>query len=305
MVASDGTLLYTNSGQVWNPSTQKLLGTYLSANGSQLFYPASVVPDTANGHTYFLDSLASYNNSEALGIDVYEQANYALAGVVPFTGIYSPEASDLVRWGSNGFAFRVFDQTGADPSANQIVIVTSNLIAPSNATPIPIVSSVSPSPVYAGGPAYAMQVNGSGFTNASTVLVNGNPRSTTYISGTSLAALVLASDIASSGQFEVEVNTPAPGGGTSNYVTVSIGPSRHTTPTVTVSPSTTSITTAQALIVTVAVSGGSGKATPTGSVTLTSGGYSNAQSLSSGSTQFSIAAGSMSTGSDTFTANYT
>jgi hypothetical protein len=40
-------------------------------------------------------------------------------------------------------------------------------------------------------------------------------------------------------------------------------------------------------------------------VTLTGGGYSNTQSLSSGSTQFSITAGSLSTGIDTFTANYT
>jgi hypothetical protein len=40
-------------------------------------------------------------------------------------------------------------------------------------------------------------------------------------------------------------------------------------------------------------------------VTLTGGGYSSTQSLSSGSTQFNISAGSLSTGSGTFTANYT
>ena len=57
IVRSDGTLLYTNSGQVWNPSTQKLLGTVpLEPGGSRLFYADSVVPDTANGKTYFLDS---------------------------------------------------------------------------------------------------------------------------------------------------------------------------------------------------------------------------------------------------------
>jgi hypothetical protein len=305
MLASDGTLLYTNSGQVWDPSTQKLLGTYLEASGSQLFYTASVVPDTANGHTYFLDLAGQYEQYQAVNIDVYDQASYALLGTVPFTSIYPPDATDLVRWGSNGFAFRTVDITGSQPSANQIVIATSDLIAPSNATPIPILASVSPSPVYAGGPDYTMQVNGSGFTSASTVLVNGNPRSTTYVSSTSLTAQVLASDIASTGQINVQVTTPAPGGGTSNYAIVSIEPPLQTTPTVTVTPSTTSITTAQALTVTVAVSGGSGKATPTGSVTLTGGGYSNTQTLSSGSAAFSITAGSLSTGSDAFTANYT
>jgi len=304
-VISDGTLLYTNSGEVWDPSTQKLLGTYLESNGSQLLYEPSVLPDTANGHTYFLDEYAQYDQYQAVNIDVYDQASYALLGTVPFTSIYPPDVTDLVRWGSNGFAFRTVDITGQEPSANQIVIVTSSLIAPSSASPVPIVSSVSPSPVYAGGPSYTMQVTGSGFTSASTVLVNGNPRSTTYISGNSLTVQVLASEIASAGQINVQVTTPAPGGGTSDYVIVSVDPSLQTTPTVTVTPSTMSITTAQPLTVTVAVSGGSGKATPTGSVTLTGGGYSNTQSLSSGSTQFSITAGSLSTGIDTFTANYT
>jgi hypothetical protein len=85
--------------------------------------------------------------------------------------------------------------------------------------------------------------------------------------------------------------------GTSQQVTVTLA-----TPTVTVTPSSFSITPAQPLTVTVAVSG---TPTPAGSISLTGGGYSSLQSLSSGSTQFSITAGSLSIGSDTFTANYT
>jgi hypothetical protein len=222
LVASDGTLLYSNSGEVWDPSTQKLLGTYLEANGDQLFYTASVVPETANRHTYFLDEDTQYEQYQAVNIDVYDQASYALLGTVPFTSIYPPDVTDLVRWGSNGFAFRCVDITGNQSSANQIVIVTSNLIAPSTSAPVPILASVSPSPVYSGGADYTMQLTGSGFTSASTVLINGNPRTTTYVSGTSLTAQVLASDIAASGQLNVQITTPAPGGGTSNYVIVSI-----------------------------------------------------------------------------------
>ncbi len=222
LVRSDGTLLYTNTGQVWDPSSQKLLGTYLAADGNPLFDAAGIIPEPSSGHTYALDGASLYDDYQAVSIDVYDQASYALLGTVPFTSIYPPDATDLVRWGSNGFAFRTVDITGSQPSANQIVIATSDLIAPSNGTPVPILASVSPSLVYAGGPAYTMQLTGSGFTSASTVLVNGNPRSTTYISGVSLTAQVLASDIATSGQFEVQVSTPAPGGGTSNYVIVSL-----------------------------------------------------------------------------------
>ena len=71
IVGSDGTLLYTNADQVWGPATQKLLGTYLAASGDPLSYTASVIPDTANGYTYFLDGFAQYAQYESLGIDVY------------------------------------------------------------------------------------------------------------------------------------------------------------------------------------------------------------------------------------------
>jgi pseudomonalisin len=77
-------------------------------------------------------------------------------------------------------------------------------------------------------------------------------------------------------------------------------------PTVTVTPASSSITTAQPLSVTVVVNGGSGNPTPTGSVTLTGGGYSSAPAtLSSGSATINIPAGSLAPGSDTLTASYT
>lgn len=83
-------------------------------------------------------------------------------------------------------------------------------------------------------------------------------------------------------------------------------PTTTTTPTVTVTPSPSSITTAQATAVTVAVSGGSGAATPTGSVTLSSGTYSSAATtLTSGSAAITVPAGSLATGTDTLTATYT
>lgn len=82
--------------------------------------------------------------------------------------------------------------------------------------------------------------------------------------------------------------------------------SAKTTPTVTVSPAFSSITTTQALSVTVVVNGGSGNPLATGSVTLTSGSYSSSSSaLISGSATIIIPAGSLALGSDTLTASYT
>ncbi len=78
------------------------------------------------------------------------------------------------------------------------------------------------------------------------------------------------------------------------------------TPTVTVTPASSSITTAQPLSVTVVVNGGSGNPTPTGSVTLTGGGYTSAATaLSGGSATINIPADSLAPGSDTLTASYT
>jgi hypothetical protein len=76
--------------------------------------------------------------------------------------------------------------------------------------------------------------------------------------------------------------------------------SAKTTPTVAVSPAFSSITTTQALSVTVVVNGGSGNPLATGSVTLTSGSYSSSSSaLISGSATIISPAGSLALGSDT------
>jgi hypothetical protein len=76
--------------------------------------------------------------------------------------------------------------------------------------------------------------------------------------------------------------------------------------TVTVSPAFSTIGTGQALNVTVTVAGPAGGAMPTGSVTLTSRGYTSAATnLTNGSATISIPAGSLATGSATLTASYT
>jgi subtilase family serine protease len=79
-----------------------------------------------------------------------------------------------------------------------------------------------------------------------------------------------------------------------------------TTPTVQVTPSSNSITTAQSLNVPVTVSGGSGNPAPTGTVTLTSGTYtSSPATLSSGAATILVPANSLSAGHPTLTVAYT
>jgi len=76
------------------------------------------------------------------------------------------------------------------------------------------------------------------------------------------------------------------------------------TPTVTLTPSSSAISTVQTLKVTVNVSGGAG--TATGSVTLSAGSYtSSASALAAGSTAITIPAGSLAAGSVTLKGSYT
>ena len=85
--------------------------------------------------------------------------------------------------------------------------------------------------------------------------------------------------------------------------TVTVTQAALLTPTVTVTPASSSIDTGQPLNVTVAVTGSG--ATPTGTATISGGGYtSSAQPLAAGAYTFAVPANSLSAGSDTLTVNY-
>jgi hypothetical protein len=83
-------------------------------------------------------------------------------------------------------------------------------------------------------------------------------------------------------------------------------PSTLATPSVTLSLSPTSVTSTQSFTVTAALTGGTGKPVPTGSVILTSGAYTSALTiLSAGSATITVTAGALGNGSDTLLATYT
>jgi hypothetical protein len=96
--------------------------------------------------------------------------------------------------------------------------------------------------------------------------------------------------------------------GDSNYAAVGIAGSALVTVgsvTVSVVPSSSSITTAQALSVAITVSAGSGNPIPTGMVTLLSANYSSATTpLTSGSATITIPAGSLPVGVDPLNVSY-
>jgi hypothetical protein len=82
--------------------------------------------------------------------------------------------------------------------------------------PVPAISGISPAFTNAGGIVFTLTVNGSGFIANSTTYWGASALSTTYVSATQLTAQVPSADIATAGTIAITVQTPAPGGGTSN-----------------------------------------------------------------------------------------
>lgn len=88
--------------------------------------------------------------------------------------------------------------------------------------PVPVLTSLNPAAVVAGGPSFTLTVNGSGFSPSSIVQYNGTPRTNSYVNSSTLTILVTATDIATPTTAQITVVTPSPGGGTSSPAILTI-----------------------------------------------------------------------------------
>ena len=94
-------------------------------------------------------------------------------------------------------------------------------------TPVPSISSISPSGVLAGSAGFQLAITGSNFVSASLVTVNGTNRATTFVNATKLMTSIQASDVSLAGTLQIAVVNPlgpesAPGGGASSPVSLEI-----------------------------------------------------------------------------------
>jgi hypothetical protein len=115
----DGGRLYAHSGQVIDPSTRTVVGTYPAVPFNSL-----VRPDSAAGRTFFLTPTA-VSSTSSYKLLVFDQRT-----LTPIASVDVPEligedqhpatggARSLVRWGAAGLAFR---------STTQIVLMQSPL----------------------------------------------------------------------------------------------------------------------------------------------------------------------------------
>jgi hypothetical protein len=217
MVVSDGALLYTSSGKVWNPASQTQVGSFPVTAYNDWAYLAM---DVASGHIFSI-GFQPYLYSSSLVLSAYGQKSFAVSGELAFPQVNGVSAQSLVRWGSNGFAFV---GPSSSPYGQAPYLLTSSVATSAISNPVPHVGSISPTSTPKGGSDFQLTVNGQGFTEGSVVLWNGSALATTYTAGLALTATVPAADLASSGTASITVHNPAPGGGTSNAIKFTVAP---------------------------------------------------------------------------------
>jgi sugar lactone lactonase YvrE len=155
---------------------------------------------------------------------------------VPGSFVYSPAVGAVPPAGSDtlSVAFTPTDALNYTKSTATVTLVVN----PFN--PTPGIGTLSPAFAGAGGAAFTLTVNGTGFVPSSIINWGTTALTTQYVNATQLTAEISATSIASTGVYTVTVETPSPGGGTSNSFefdvdTAGSTPPSFTTTTVTVS----------------------------------------------------------------------
>ena len=116
--------------------------------------------------------------------------------------------------------------TGFLPSQVASGAYTINL--PNN--PSPGLASLSPAVKSAGSAAFTLTVTGSGFVSTSTVYWGNTALTTQYVDASTLTAQVTSRTIATAGVSPVTVQSPSPGGGTSNSLKFEVDTAGSTPP---------------------------------------------------------------------------
>jgi len=93
--------------------------------------------------------------------------------------------------------------------------------------PAPTITGLNPESITVGGTGFYLTVEGFDFSNTSIVNWDGAALATTFISSTRLMAYVTTADFAEAGSVDVTVVTPAPGGGVSNAMSVTVNPANE------------------------------------------------------------------------------
>ena len=230
------------SGSVvrWNGTSLSTTGVSATQLTAQV--PANLIatPGTA-AVTVAVDSLTSNSlNFTIVGPNItLLTPNTAIAGGPAFTLTVNGldfVSGAVVQWNGSPLntTFTGISQLTAQVPASLIatagtaaVTVVQNAVTSNSVNftiaPGAVITSLSPSTATAGGAAFTLTVNGTGFVSSAVVQWNGTALSTTFVSATQLTAQVTASLIATAGTAAVTVLQNAATSNSVNF-TIAAGP---------------------------------------------------------------------------------
>lgn len=154
-----------------------------------------------NGTNFISSSVVRFNNSNR--VTTYVSGTQLQAQIT---------AADIATAGTANIS--VFNPAPGGGTSSATTFAINNAI--------PTIGGISPASATAGGSAFTLTVNGTGFVNGSIVRFNNIDRATTFVSSTQLTIQITTSDIAAAGTANISVFTPAPGGGASSAVDLPI-----------------------------------------------------------------------------------
>ena len=158
---------------------------------------------TVNGSSFVNGATVLFNGLPRVTtfVNVGQLTAAILASDIPFVGTASVVVTNPVPGG------------GVSNSVNYSITGTN---------PVPVITTIAPTSVPTGSPAFTLTVNGTGFSPNSVVSFGGAAKTTSFVSTTQLTAAILATDVATGGTPAVIVTNPTPGGGPSNSVTFNV-----------------------------------------------------------------------------------
>jgi hypothetical protein len=197
----------------------------------------------------------------ALGLDVLSITSVTPSTVLAGNTVtiigedFSPNTyQDVVTFAGPSNTSIVAQVISASPTSITAVVpagaVTGNVVVrvdtrSSNGVPVTVISPnpapgtiyVTPSPITPSGSYVDLQVSGTSFVSSSVVNYDSNPLPTTFVNST-LLTVRLSGALLNAGVHQVKVVSPAPGGGTSNIVSVTVN-SQNQAPTANAGPDQT------------------------------------------------------------------
>jgi hypothetical protein len=184
------------------------------------------VDDQLVGQTGLPDALLVFNQGDSF----LQISSVVVADVADFT-VNKKGCNAEVQPQNLCVITVTFHPTVAGPITSALTITDNALDSPETvvvqgnglvAYPVPTVTGVSPNAILQGSTAQEITVQGGGFFQTSRVIVQGIQLATTYNGESALIAKVPASMLTSVGELDVQVVTPAPGGGLSGFTPISV-----------------------------------------------------------------------------------